>query len=86
MSIEEKRKRLEEVFELQKSLMKNLRIDNFFDTLQKVRKLELQKEMIKAIPSLKSNDATQIIKTFGDQINRCAISIQKAIVANQPKA
>ncbi len=86
MTITEKRIRLEEIFELQKKFIQNISLENYFDTLQKVRQLELQKEMVKAIPSFNSNEATEIIKTFGEQINKCGYSIQQGIVNNQPKA
>ena len=51
MRIEEKVSRCKKVFELQKEVVQNITLENYFDSIKKIRQLEIQKEMIKAIPT-----------------------------------
>jgi len=52
--IEEKVSRCKKVFELQKEVFQNITLENYFDSIKKIRQLEIQKEMIKAVPTTKN--------------------------------
>jgi hypothetical protein len=52
--IEEKLSRAKKVFESQKEVVQNITLENYFDSIKKIRELELQKEMIIAIPTTKN--------------------------------
>lgn len=54
MRIEEKLSKAKKVFESQKEVVQNLTLENYFDSLRKIRELELQKQMIIAIPTTKN--------------------------------
>ena len=53
MRIQEKINKLESCFLEQKKILQNISLDNYFDSICKIRMLELQKEIIKAIPTTK---------------------------------
>lgn len=53
MNFEEKVNKVKTLFEQQKQILSNLTIQNYFDSAIKIRSLELQKEIIKAIPKIK---------------------------------
>lgn len=53
MEIQEKIKKVESCFLDQKKLLQNISLSNYFTTISEIRKLELQKEIIKAIPTTK---------------------------------
>lgn len=51
MTINEKYNRIESLFNQQKELFQKINLKNYFDTAFKIRQLEFQKEIIKAIPT-----------------------------------
>ncbi len=53
MEIQEKRNRMESYFLEQKKLLQNISLSNYSETISEIRKLELQKEIIKDIPTTK---------------------------------
>jgi hypothetical protein len=53
MNSEEKTKRLRYLFEEQKLILSKINFSNFIESTKKIRSLELQKEIIKAIPNYK---------------------------------
>lgn len=53
MEITEKVKRVQNLFNQQKEILSKITIENSFETIVEIRKLELQKEMVKAIPTAK---------------------------------
>lgn len=50
MTTEEKTNKVKEYFNMQKEVILNINITNYFESINKIRYLELQKEIIKAIP------------------------------------
>lgn len=61
MNTNEKLNRIKLLFESQKLILSNMTIENMFDSLEEIKSLELQKEIIKAIPS---NQIKEIAKEF----------------------
>lgn len=53
MEIPEKINRVKNLFNQQKEVLSELNIENFGESMIKIKKLELQKEMVKAIPNTK---------------------------------
>lgn len=53
MNIQEKKNKIQNCFNEQKKLLDKLNFSNYFDTVSNIRSLELQKEIIKAIPTTK---------------------------------
>ena len=53
MEIQEKIHRVKNLFNQQKEVLSEINIENFGESIIKIRKLELQKEIIKAIPTNK---------------------------------
>lgn len=53
MEIQEKIHRVKNLFNQQKEVLSEINIENFGESIIKIRKLELQKEIIKAIPNNK---------------------------------
>lgn len=53
MDTQEKIIKVKNLFDQQKELLSKLSIENFGESMIKIRKLELQKEIIKAIPKYK---------------------------------
>lgn len=51
MEIQKKQIKIKNLFDQQKEVLSNLTISNYFDSAIKIRSLELQKEIIKAIPT-----------------------------------
>lgn len=54
MRIEEKVSKTKKAFESQKEVVQNITLENYFDSIKKIRQLELQKQMIIAIPTTKN--------------------------------
>jgi hypothetical protein len=55
METKEKIIKVKILFDQQKELLSKLSIENFGESMIKIRKLELQKEIIKAIPKKTAN-------------------------------
>lgn len=55
MEIQEKIIKVKNLFDQQKEVLSELNLENFRDSIIKIRKLELQKEIIKAIPKKTAN-------------------------------
>lgn len=55
MGTQEKIIKVKNLFNLQKEVLSKLTTENFKDSIIKIRKLELQKEIIKAIPKKTAN-------------------------------
>lgn len=53
MEIQEKLNKVEDLFNQQKKVLSELNIKNFGESMIEMRKLELQKEIVKAIPNIK---------------------------------
>ena len=53
MEIQEKIHRVKNLFNQQKEVLTEMNIENLGESIIKIRKLELQKEIIKAIPNNK---------------------------------
>lgn len=53
MESQEKINRIENLFNQQKEVLSDLNVKNFGESMIKIRKLELQKEIVKAIPNTK---------------------------------
>ena len=53
MEIQEKIDRVKNLFNQQREVLTEINIENFGESIIKIRKLELQKEIIKAIPNNK---------------------------------
>lgn len=51
MSINEKIYRIENLFNQQKEILSKINLSNYLDSLNQIRKLELQKEIIIRIPT-----------------------------------
>ena len=56
MDINDKKARLESCFNKQKKLLENLNFKNFFETATSIKAIELQNEIIKAIPTTKASN------------------------------
>ena len=55
MGTQEKIIKVKNLFDQQKEVLSELSIENFRNSIIKIRKLELQKEIIKAIPKKTAN-------------------------------
>ncbi|MDI6033980.1 hypothetical protein QLS91_12940 [Flavobacterium sp. LB2P84] len=55
MDIQEKVNKVQNLFNQQKNILSELNIKNYIDSAIKIRQLEFQKELIKAIPVSKIN-------------------------------
>mgnify|MGYP000493994694 CR=1 FL=1 len=53
MEIQEKIHRVKNLFNQQKEVLSEINIENFGESIIKIRKLELEKEIVKAIPTNK---------------------------------
>lgn len=53
MEIQEKIYRVKNLFNQQKQVLSEINIENFGESIIKIRKLELEKEIVKAIPTNK---------------------------------
>ena len=53
MEIQEKLHRVKNLFNQQKEVLSEINIENFGESIIKIRKLELEKEIVKAIPTNK---------------------------------
>ena len=53
MEIQEKIHRVKNLFNQQKEVLTEMNIENFGESIIKIRKLELEKEIVKAIPTNK---------------------------------
>ncbi len=53
MEIQEKIYRVKNLFNQQKEVLSEINIENFGESIIKIRKLELEKEIVKAIPTNK---------------------------------
>ena len=53
MTFEEKVLQAKSIYENQKEVYSKINLSNYFNSIQTIRKLELQKEIIKAIPTTK---------------------------------
>lgn len=53
MEIQEKIHRVKNLFNQQKEVLSEINIENFLESIIKISKLELEKEIVKAIPTNK---------------------------------
>lgn len=53
MEIQEKIHRVKNLFNQQKEVLSEINIENFGESIIKIRKLELEKQIVKAIPTNK---------------------------------
>lgn len=53
MKIQEKTNIVKKLFNQQKEVLSELNVTNFGESIKKIRMLELQKEIVKAIPDIK---------------------------------
>ena len=61
MEIQEKIHRVKNLFNQQKEVLSEINIENFGESIIKIRKLELEKEIVKAIPT---NKKTALVSGF----------------------
>ena len=50
MEVNDKRTKIENLFDQQKEILQKVNIENLFHSISELRTLELQKEIVKAIP------------------------------------
>lgn len=55
MDSQEKYSKIKNLFDQQKDVLSKITIENYFDSAIKIRKLEFQKAIIKAIPKKTAN-------------------------------
>lgn len=80
MTIDEKKNKIQNLFNQQKEILSNITSNNYFDSILNIRKLEVQKEIIIRIPIPKYKEGAYDNKpdvVFFNQCDRSEIIVDK---------